>query len=208
MQAIIKNATSYKDNIIYKNKYDNVENLNCAQLIADLPFDNQSVYIKNISFFKAIIAILHYRISSYKDFTYEKSFYTKYLKDTLESLKKNPLKLSDFHKQQLFYEIVELLKYFKNSEHLKTSQDRQRSLGETLNIFIVGLGLEEQFKDYNFFPYILISSSHPQFKNKTDPALIQSLSGRAAMVQSISSNSSTITSSSSNNSTEGLYFGY
>lgn len=160
MTTIIAQASVYKNNFKNAIKYDNKENMNCAKLIAALPYENQNDDIKTVSFIKAIIAIIHYRIAGYRDITFDKGFYRNHLKASFETLIRVPLQLSDFHKQQLFYEIEEAL-YALSQSHRSVFQMHvyQQSLNESLMTFIVAFGLQKQFEGFES-PHFYYSDSH------------------------------------------------
>lgn len=151
LAEIVDKSYQYTQHWYHANKGGNAFNMECANYMSGLVYQNADASKQKTNFVQAMIHMIHYRINSYNDSSHEKSFYTNCLKEPLEKLKGTDLQLSEFCKQQFYYEIIEALAHTSTS---KTSITRDSSLKDTLDLFITTLGLEQQFKDFDFLPYL------------------------------------------------------
>lgn len=135
-------------------KPNNTHNTACAQLIESLKDQG-----KPSAFIKSMIAIIHYRLKSYTEVIYEKSFYLECLSSPLDSLsaimKENNLTdhFTDFYKNSFFDEICAVLQEIGAENIRNRSKECRGSFAQSLDLFIKILHLEEQFKNFNYRQY-------------------------------------------------------
>lgn len=176
MSQIMANAFAYASSLYHQNKMGNTLSTHYAKMIAKIEYAYKDNFGKKEAFFQALLCIITYRISSYSEEKYDKSFFNDSFKPPLLALK-DQLELSRSCKQQLYYEITALLDRIEPYDNLSSPPVYQQSLNDTLTFFTEIFELED-----------------PHFKVKTDRATKVSTT-LASYQNSISSGSARTSSS-------------
>jgi hypothetical protein len=142
VSTIIKNSASYT-----KSSFMSKKNEQCAATLAALKYEGGDTASKNKIFIKAVIIIIHYRLSCYykESNKVEKGFYVNELKPSLLALhlNRNDVQLSPAYKEKLSCEITTAV-----AEIGVLASSNHTSLIETLSLFndIFQLGLSLKFE--------------------------------------------------------------
>lgn len=130
----------------------NGHNKGCAEFIANLKNTAESPHR---TFIKAIVKIIDYRLRSFTEIKYEKSFYRECLAAPLQALSQQAEKIpfSDFYKQNLYYEITDILQEMMAEVISDYDIERRCVLRESLDLFVNILDLGEKFKDFDYSQY-------------------------------------------------------
>lgn len=147
MTAIFQNANTYLNSSWNVNKPSNGENVDCATALKDLKdsyltnditIDNKQ---RSILFIKAMLIIMKYRFNSYKNITFDKSFYLQGLVGPLAKLKSDEIIMPEGYQIKLAAALMEII---SKLDVKAFSQDKKASFrasiaqfNETLSFGIV-----------------------------------------------------------------------